>query len=378
MEYEYEEQRNTAPGVPQEGGGPPEGGGTAAADGPPAEERVEELPPGSLIILSAREKKEPDADVVRGYVEALKRGDRFPPIVVYEDMITQKRFSGDGRHRNKAYQELDRNIPVRIVRVQNAERRALLDSLKANHRHGLPRTNADKRKAVIIALADRKLRKLKPPEIAEACAVSPTFVREIQKELRKKKQDEALKIAAAPTSGPSVDEVKDVVMKEESRKPCEGMGTDRGDTDDADTAAELEVVPSAKDALRQVVDIVGKLSAEEGWTPDEEALDLIKAIQVALNALHGKAVRGTGNDGFDASVLSAFMTKHNIKDVVLADRFGVKRPTVNRWRNGHVKPNANKRAILMSMMALDGDALAAWLQGDQEVEDVGGREGDHD
>jgi hypothetical protein len=56
------------------------------------------------------------------------------------------------------------------------ERDALLYSISANATHGLPRSNADKRKAVALLLADAEWSQWSDREIARRCQVSNKFV----------------------------------------------------------------------------------------------------------------------------------------------------------------------------------------------------------
>jgi hypothetical protein len=54
--------------------------------------------------------------------------------------------------------------------------------MSANASHGLRRTNADKRNAVEMALADPEWSKLPNTQIAEMCAVAESFIRKIKLE----------------------------------------------------------------------------------------------------------------------------------------------------------------------------------------------------
>jgi hypothetical protein len=59
---------------------------------------------------------------------------------------------------------------------QGTLRDAIKYSLSANVEHGLRRTNADKRRAVEIAIADEEWRQLSDRAIADMCGVSNNFV----------------------------------------------------------------------------------------------------------------------------------------------------------------------------------------------------------
>ena len=61
------------------------------------------------------------------------------------------------------------------------ERDALLFSISCNGAHGLPRTNADKRKAVLLLLADAEWGQWSDGQIARRCQVSQVFVSKLRK-----------------------------------------------------------------------------------------------------------------------------------------------------------------------------------------------------
>jgi Homeodomain-like domain len=61
------------------------------------------------------------------------------------------------------------------------ERDALLFSISSNGAHGLPRTNADKRKAVTLLLADAEWSQWSDSEIARYCQVSQSFVTRLRR-----------------------------------------------------------------------------------------------------------------------------------------------------------------------------------------------------
>jgi len=58
---------------------------------------------------------------------------------------------------------------------------ALLYSISSNAAHGLPRSNADKRKAVRLLLADAEWGQWSHREIARRCQVSQWFVSRLRK-----------------------------------------------------------------------------------------------------------------------------------------------------------------------------------------------------
>lgn len=112
-----------------------------------------------------------DSNVITEYAEAIKAGTELPVIEVFYDGTHH--YLADGFHRLKAnetlgFVEIDANV------YQGDRTAAVWYALGANQTHGLRRTNADKRRAVEIAL--REFPSRSDNGIAERCGVSPTTV----------------------------------------------------------------------------------------------------------------------------------------------------------------------------------------------------------
>lgn len=107
-------------------------------------------------------------DVVREYADSIKNGAQFPPLAVFYD--GQDYWLADGFHRYRAYIQCD--IHDIEVDVHNGTRRdAILYSVGANAEHGFPRTNADKRRAVMTLLKDEEWKTWSDHKIASKCHV---------------------------------------------------------------------------------------------------------------------------------------------------------------------------------------------------------------
>jgi ParB-like nuclease domain len=118
------------------------------------------------------------ASVVRQYAAAMSEqlaegGLRFPPIVLFTD--ERDYWIGDGFHRVLAARQAGLTEFPADVRP-GSRRDALLHSISSNSAHGLPRTNADKRRAVSLLLADPEWGEWSDREIARRCQVGNTFV----------------------------------------------------------------------------------------------------------------------------------------------------------------------------------------------------------
>lgn len=112
-------------------------------------------------------------ETVTEYAEKAKAGIDFPPIVVFFDGSIY--WVGDGFHRANAYLMAGlKKIPADVR--QGTRRDAVLYSVGANDEHGLKRSNADKRCAVLTLLGDAEWSTKSDRWIAERCRVSAPFV----------------------------------------------------------------------------------------------------------------------------------------------------------------------------------------------------------
>ena len=118
-------------------------------------------------------------DTIAEYAEAMKGGAKFPPIRIFNDGV--ENYLADGFHRFFAVKKLGKTSIDAVV-VTGTLRDAILYSLGSNHEHGLRRTNADKRKSVLIMLEDFEWGSYSDSEIARICKVSQPFVSSIRNE----------------------------------------------------------------------------------------------------------------------------------------------------------------------------------------------------
>ena len=121
-----------------------------------------------------------DQDVVAEYADNMRDGAKFPPIIVFHDGAEY--FLADGFHRYFAAKKAG-SPGIKVDVREGTLRDAILYSFGANADHGLRRTPADKRKAVIAMLSDIEWQDWSDREIARQCCVSHPFVAAIRKEL---------------------------------------------------------------------------------------------------------------------------------------------------------------------------------------------------
>ena len=125
-------------------------------------------------------RSEIDYSIVNEYAEAMQEGDTFPPVVVFNDGANY--WLADGFHRYHAYVKLG-FYEIEAQVKPGTKRDAVLYSVSANHDHGLRRSNADKRKAVLTLLEDEEWSKWSDREIAEKCEVTHPFVSKMRSSL---------------------------------------------------------------------------------------------------------------------------------------------------------------------------------------------------
>ena len=129
----------------------------------------------SLIRIDGgtQSRAELNQGTVDEYCDSYLNGNDMPPVTLFFDGSTY--WLADGFHRYfGAKKALVETIYESII--PGSQDDAILYSLGANSKHGLRRSNADKRKAVQTMLKHPKWSLFSNREIAEKCAVSSTFV----------------------------------------------------------------------------------------------------------------------------------------------------------------------------------------------------------
>lgn len=137
-----------------------------------------------------------DQEIVDAYAEKMLAGDEFPPIDVFYDGKTH--WLGDGFYRTAATKKAGlKNISV--VVHEGTQRDAILYSLSANDKHGQPRTNADKRRAVMTCFNDDEWKHWSDGAIADRCGVSQPFVSKLRRETQNVLSEKEGELPLAPS-----------------------------------------------------------------------------------------------------------------------------------------------------------------------------------
>jgi hypothetical protein len=119
-------------------------------------------------------------DVVLEYVEAMTDGAVFPAVEVYYDGSVH--WLADGFHRVEASRRLGR-LTVDANVHTGSKRDAVLHAIRANVRHGLRATRADKRRALELMLRDAEWVKWSDRAIGQQCGVDGKTVAAVAAEL---------------------------------------------------------------------------------------------------------------------------------------------------------------------------------------------------
>lgn len=137
---------------------------------------MKKIPLDSIELEGCQSRAGTCESTVDEYAEAWKAKAEFPPVTLFTDGSVY--YCGDGHHRILAADRAGVKSIAATVR-KGGKSDALWHSAGANTDHGKRRTNADKRKAVKLAL------ELKPDAsnrmLAEHCNVSDALVAEVRK-----------------------------------------------------------------------------------------------------------------------------------------------------------------------------------------------------
>jgi uncharacterized ParB-like nuclease family protein len=134
---------------------------------------------GALVMDERLQSRtEINEGTVSEYAEAILEGADFPPVLVYFDGISY--YLTDGYHRLLAHKRAEK-VSILCNVVQGTLRDAVFHSTEVNTDHGMRRTYADKRKAVMTLLDDFEWEGMSNGQIAKHCHVSSTFVSDLRK-----------------------------------------------------------------------------------------------------------------------------------------------------------------------------------------------------
>jgi ParB-like nuclease family protein len=136
--------------------------------------RLERIPTDAAGQTRTKVRDARVREYAAAMIEQLADGGlRFPPVILFQD--GNDYALADGFHRVLAAAWA--GLTEIAAHVHPGSRRdAILFGISANNEHGLPRTKADKRKAVQLLLTDPEWSQWNNREIARRCGVGHTLV----------------------------------------------------------------------------------------------------------------------------------------------------------------------------------------------------------
>lgn len=203
------------------------------------------------ISGGTQQREKINDEVVAEYAHAMKSGAEFPPVIVFSDGA--RNWLADGFHRWHAARSISMTeIQAKIS--SGTQREAILFSAGANNEHGLRLTNADKRRAVGILLADKEWCEWSDREIANHCGVTHPFVSKLRpnKELKKKDNPEShvVTVTTTPRIDPSIDDQKEeVYASQPAPEPTAHESADLRDHIDEMTQSMQQLMDENKSML---------------------------------------------------------------------------------------------------------------------------------
>jgi hypothetical protein len=144
-------------------------------------ERIRSLELGKIRLDGGTQARmEMNQEAIEDYTEVLKHGGKLPDITVFFDAANY--WLADGFHRYHAHEHAGL-VTISCDIKEGTLREAILYAVSANDKHGLRRTNADKRRAVELLLNDTEWRSWSDREIGRRCGVDHKTVAAIRGEL---------------------------------------------------------------------------------------------------------------------------------------------------------------------------------------------------
>jgi uncharacterized ParB-like nuclease family protein len=224
-------------------------------------------------------------EAVQSYTEVLLDGVKMPPVTVFFD--GKEYWLADGFHRYHAHKRAG-FTEISCILFNGTKREAFIFSLGANHDHGIPRTNEEKRDAVITALHDVELCDLSDVQLARICNVSNMTVGRVRKSL------ELARSSKVVTKQGKTMDTHNIGPK---AKPQAEPETPEYTHDDRlnELATEHQHTLEENIKLRDRLAIGALPDAEEAKAEIEETIDTLRA-QVASLEIQLNAVTQSRND----------------------------------------------------------------------------------
>jgi hypothetical protein len=280
----------------------------------PDEDHSVELDPRKIKLDGSTQPRElPNHELIQDYAEDYKRGDKFPPVTVFYDGTNY--WLADGYHRVKAA-ILARMKTVACEVRMGDKREATLFSVGANAKHGLRRTNGDKRRSVLRMLNDDVWGLWTNRRIADACGVSDTMIEPLRKE--------SINPRARSSVREALKDGRPVMMETKPSRPS--VATEPLEAEDVITLAASTPPPVQKSGLSIRLSFLNSLrdrnvDVEPNFMVDRLGASLIKtstAIHAVVSPMSPHAFR----DVFATVVMARQVIDpgHKLRAVIVGQR----------------------------------------------------------
>jgi FtsZ-binding cell division protein ZapB len=226
-------------------------------------------------------------EAVTDYAHAMEAGAKFPAVTVFFDGVSY--YLADGFHRYLASKRAEK-VSLACDIVNGTFRDALLFSTKANSKHGMRRTNSDKRKAVNKMLDDFEWSQWSNAEIAAHCEVSPSLV----KELRAARGEEPEEVKYQTKTGKiATRKAKNKPREEKAEKPEKKQPEPKQDeSEELDFDVRDELIETLKKQNTELSDrlAMAAMDATEeekelAQTTIDELRERIRVLEIELEAV---------------------------------------------------------------------------------------------
>lgn len=134
-----------------------------------------EIPLNEIRLDGIQARQNTNLGYIETYMEDMEKGDKFPPIVLFQDNKGYF-WIGDGWHRIKAALRLGL-IEIKAIIKPGTKRDAMLYNIESNRKHrGIPLTVGDKKRGCLLLLRDSKFEFLTDDRIAAMVGCSASTV----------------------------------------------------------------------------------------------------------------------------------------------------------------------------------------------------------
>jgi hypothetical protein len=199
----------------------------------------------AALVLDARlqSRVEINEDAVSEYANDITGGDQFPPVTTFFDGVHF--YLADGYHRYHAHKRAGK-VSIQCEIINGTLRDAIYYSTAVNAKHGMRRSYADRRKAVMTLLDDFEWSLKSNTEIAKHCGVSISFVSNLRN-----------------SSGKMPDKIEYTTPSGETKTKVKASGRPaKPKAEEPPKAPETEPEPEEFDARDELIAALTKENAE--------------------------------------------------------------------------------------------------------------------